>query len=101
MLWRKLIVNCAINPLTAIFGVQNGCIVADQPVGLREISARVARETYAVAHASGVYNAFSSEGDAEAAVLRVSEMTETNSSSMLTDIINRKKTEVVTLHLLC
>jgi len=99
MLWRKLIINCAINPLTAIFGVQNGYIFRDQPQGLREISARVARETFAVSDAvPGVHNAFASEEDAVAAVLRVSEMTQANTSSMLTDILKRKQTEIESIN---
>eukprot|EP00466_Bigelowiella_natans_P021120 jgi/Bigna1/81981/fgenesh1_pg.86_\ len=120
MLWRKLIINCAINPLTAIFGIATACrmgtFFAINPKasgryqqGLQLIKtttsctgegANILPATTRRLHKNilGVHNAFASEEDAVAAVLRVSEMTQANTSSMLTDILKRKQTEIESIN---
>ena len=52
LVWRKLAVNCAINPLTALLGVPNGALV-DDPAACAELAA-AAREVGAVAAARGI-----------------------------------------------
>lgn len=51
-LWGKLVVNCAINPLSAITGLPYGKIAAQ--AGMPELMRDVAQEALAVARAEGI-----------------------------------------------
>ena len=51
LLWSKLVISAAINPLTALLQVPNGDLLI-RP-GARTLMAEVARETAAVAKAPG------------------------------------------------
>ncbi|WP_049985337.1 ketopantoate reductase family protein [Halobellus rufus] len=88
LLWRKLAVNAAINPVTALARVPNGALSGDPGVGLAE---PVAREVAATARAVGV-----DLGDAEAveAVAEVVRATAENDSSMYRDVERGRRTEV-------
>jgi len=89
-IWRKVTANAAINPLTALTGLLNGALVEDE--SLRETLGAIARETAAVAHATGV-DAF--EGEAPAGfVENVCRVTGQNRSSMLQDITGGRPTEI-------
>jgi len=88
-LWLKVIVNCAINPLTAITRLKNGAIARIPWLG--EAAASVCREAAAVARAVGL------EIDDNEAVLRmltVARRTRENRSSMLQDVEARRRTEI-------
>lgn len=89
LLWEKLIVNCAINPLTALCNQPNGAIVHDPE--LREIAGAVAHEALRVARAHGVTLA---EADAVARVTTVASQTAQNISSMLQDVRRGRPTEI-------
>ncbi len=89
LLWEKLIINCAINPLTALLDRPNGTIVQDTE--LREIAAAVAREALLVARSHGVAL---SESEAVARVETVARKTAQNISSMLQDVRRGRPTEI-------
>jgi 2-dehydropantoate 2-reductase len=52
LVWSKAIVNCAVNPLTALFRVRNGVLVDN--VHCRALLERAVTEAVAVARADGV-----------------------------------------------
>jgi 2-dehydropantoate 2-reductase len=89
-IWTKLIINAAINPLTALLGVQNG-VLAEQQSTL-DLMAKIVDETIVVAK-----KADNIELDREALSARVVEvcrLTAKNRSSMLMDVLNRRPTEI-------
>lgn len=87
-LWRKLLVNAAVNPVTADHGIPNGQLTQDpwrgQALGLLA-------EAVAVARAEGL--AFT-DAEAEADLWRVVRATATNRSSMLQDLEHGRPTEI-------
>jgi 2-dehydropantoate 2-reductase len=87
--WRKLAVNAAINPLTALAGVQNSVISTDP--GLRAAAEAIAREVVTVGKASGVKIELK---EVLAAVDEVARSTGENRSSMLVDIETGTPTEI-------
>lgn len=88
LVWRKLAVNAAINPLTALLGVPNGALLAD-PISHAELVS-AAREVGAVAAAKGI------DLGADPAELteRVARATAANRSSMLQDLERGAATEI-------
>jgi 2-dehydropantoate 2-reductase len=89
VLWSKLVVNAAINPVTALHSVPNGALLEQED--LRDMAASAARETAAVAGAAGVRLRFD---DAAEEVRRVCAATAGNISSMLQDLRAGRRTEV-------
>jgi 2-dehydropantoate 2-reductase len=87
--WRKLAVNAAINPLTALAGVQNAAISTDP--GLRAAAEAIVREVVAVGKASGVKIELK---EVLAAVDEVARSTGENRSSMLVDVETGTPTEI-------
>lgn len=88
-LWRKLAINCAINPLTAIYRCQNGGLVKN-PNYLNEM-ALICSEVEQVANALDI-ELFETPLIAQAC--QVAELTATNYSSMLQDVKHNRITEV-------
>jgi 2-dehydropantoate 2-reductase len=88
LLWRKLVVNCAINPLTALLGVENGALLANPEWRARMEAA--AREAGAVARAKGV----ALGEDAIALAVSAAQATAGNHSSMLQDLSRGARTEI-------
>jgi 2-dehydropantoate 2-reductase len=88
-LWEKLLVNAAINPLTALFDVPNGQLVADHT--LREILHDVVRETLPVAAEHGVQLSLEEAIERVEGVCRA---TARNISSMLQDVRRGRPTEI-------
>jgi 2-dehydropantoate 2-reductase len=86
-LWRKLAVNCAINPLTALLRIPNGELPGHQAAAL---SKAAAREVQAVGTAAGI----ASEGDWAEAAMDVARLTSGNRSSMLQDVERGRPTEI-------
>ncbi len=89
LLWSKLAVNAAINPLTALLELPNGALLASP--GLVEIMSEAARETAAVASAQGITL---SSGDPIAQARDVASRTAVNESSMLQDMRRGRPTEI-------
>ncbi len=87
--WRKLIANAAINPLTTLEGVRNGELVEREDLRRRLLA--LARETAAVARAEGIDVA----GDeAEDLATRAASATAENVSSMRQDVEAGRRTEI-------
>lgn len=89
LIWSKLVINAAINPLTAILNVPNGELVA-RPTA-RALSAALAGEVAAVAQAKGIALTFT---DPVAAAEDVARRTAANFSSMLQDVRRGAPTEI-------
>jgi 2-dehydropantoate 2-reductase len=89
LVWGKLVVNAAINPLTALLGVSNG-VLLERPAA-RLLLAALARETAAVSSAQGINLPFA---DPVAQVEDVARRTAANRSSMLQDVGRGARTEI-------
>jgi len=88
-LWRKLVINCAINPLTAVHGCTNGEIAGNPALWAR--ARAVCAELGAVSRARG----YPDLADAvENLVRQVAEATAANHSSMLRDVRRGRATEI-------
>ena len=88
-IWKKLLVNVAINPVCSIAGVRNGALLEVPELWAQAISAMY--EAATVATASG---ADLSELDMEDLLREVAANTANNRCSMLQDIMAGRKTEV-------
>jgi len=88
-LWRKLAINCAINPLTAIHGCRNGELLTDPTLSL--LIRAICDEIEQIAHARGreLFNTPLFNAVAEIALL-----TTDNFSSMLQDLRQGRQTEI-------
>lgn len=89
LVWGKLVVNSAINPLSAILRVTNGELL-DHPSS-KVLLGALARETADVAVLIGISLPFS---DPAAAVENVAKRTADNRSSMLQDVLRHAPTEI-------
>lgn len=89
LLWGKLVINAAINPLTALLRVPNGLLL-DRPTA-RALLGSTAREVASVAAGLGIELPYL---DPVAAVETVAQRTGANFSSMLQDIQRGFPTEV-------
>jgi len=89
ILWGKAVVNAAINPLTALWRVPNGELLAT--ADRRALLADLAREAAAVAAARGITLPYP---DPVARVEEVCRATAANRSSMLQDIERGRPTEI-------
>jgi 2-dehydropantoate 2-reductase len=87
--WRKLAVNAAINPLTALAGVDNAAIASDP--ALRQAATSLASEVVQVAQAHKVSI---DRNEVLAAVEEVAKATGVNRSSMLIDLEQGMRTEI-------
>jgi 2-dehydropantoate 2-reductase len=88
-IWRKLIINAAINPVTAVMKLQNKYICESEY--LRAVSDLIIEEAVKTAEAEGIY--FNPD-EIKAEVYSVAQKTGENRSSMLQDIENSRKTEI-------
>lgn len=89
LMWGKLVINAAINPLTGILGVPNGQLL--EPAPLTELMGAAAEEAAAVAHALGVRLPYR---DPTAMVTYIARTTAANHSSMLQDVMRGAPTEI-------
>ena len=87
--WSKLVINAAINPLTALLNVSNGELLS-RPTA-RELSAALVSEVAAVAAKKGITLNFA---DPVAAAEGVARRTAANLSSMLQDLRRGARTEI-------
>ena len=89
LIWGKLVINSAINPLTAILRIKNGELL--QNPAARQLMANLAHETASLAGRQGIPLPFP---DPVAAVEQVAQMTSDNLSSMLQDVLRSAPTEI-------
>jgi 2-dehydropantoate 2-reductase len=89
LIWGKLVINAAINPLTALLRVPNG-ILLERP-SAREMMRALASETAQVAAAEKIQLPFP---DPIAAAEEVALKTAANHSSMLQDVLRGAPTEI-------
>lgn len=87
--WGKLLINAAINPMSALLNVPNGVLL--QKPAHRKMMAAVAAEVVKVANAEGIQLPFP---DPAEAVFQVCRATARNISSMCQDIRRGRKTEI-------
>lgn len=87
-LWRKALVNAAINPLSAILKSKNGYLLEN--AAAYRIMTNVCQEGTAVARATGVEVG----SDIMAQVVKVAHLTRENHSSMLQSVLQHKPTEI-------
>jgi 2-dehydropantoate 2-reductase len=89
LLWGKLVINAAINPLTALLRVTNGELL-ERPAA-RELLAQAACEAASVARMQGINLPYP---DPVLAVEEVARNTSGNFSSMLQDVMRSTVTEI-------
>lgn len=89
LIWGKLVINAAINPLTALLDFRNGELL-EHPT-TRELMAEIVNETIAVSDAFGLQLPYK---DPLAIVEEVAQRTAANRSSMLQDISRGTPTEI-------
>lgn len=92
VIWRKLAINCAVNPLTAMLDIANGLLL-DAPV--RHLMGEVAFEVGLVAQALGLAI---EPRELPRAVEEVCRLTGGNISSMLQDTRGGRRTEIEQLN---
>jgi len=89
LLWGKLVINAAINPLTALLRVPNGELLTRPSA--RQLLAETAREAAMVASHQGINLPYN---DPVNAVEDVARNTAANTSSMLQDVLRGTPTEI-------
>lgn len=89
LMWGKLAVNAAINPLSALLRVPNGALTGSE--WTRRLMRKAAQEVAAVAAAQGIALPFD---DPAAQAEKVAGMTAYNRSSMLQDVLRGTETEI-------
>jgi 2-dehydropantoate 2-reductase len=87
--WGKLVINAAINPLTALLRVRNGELLSR--ASARSVMTAAAREAAAVAIAKGIHLPYPDPVLAAEAIAR---KTASNYSSMFQDILRGTQTEI-------
>ncbi len=86
--WLKLAINCVINPITAINNIANGAIVHTQ---FQQQIAMILKEVVLIAEHDGV---LFDHQQLIARVLTVAKNTADNCSSMRSDILQQRRTEI-------
>lgn len=89
LVWGKLVINAAINPLTALLQIPNGELLSHPKA--RRMMGALARETAEVAEAEKVHLPFS---DPVSAAEEVARKTAKNLSSMFQDVRRGAPTEI-------
>jgi 2-dehydropantoate 2-reductase len=89
LLWSKLIVNVGINALTAVTRLKNGELIRRPDTEI--LLEKVVDEAVEVGKREGVKFIYE---DPLAQVKKVCELTAANVSSMLQDVLRKKKTEI-------
>lgn len=92
LIYRKLLINAVINPLTAIWRIPNGELITreERIMFMRQLY----DEAWAVYEASGI----PVDGDVWDQILSVCRSTASNTSSMLSDVLHGQQTEVQSIN---
>ncbi len=90
-LWRKLLINIGINPLTSLTGLKNGQLL-DYPQ-ISRIQEMAVREAFKIISLSGIDLDMTDEACVDM-VRQVCRKTSGNRSSMLQDRLHRRRTEI-------
>lgn len=91
LVWGKVVVNAAINPVTALLRLPNGALLEQRCEGAWDVARRAAEEAAEVAGRRGVHLPFADVG---AYVAEVARRTASNRSSMLQDVERGRPTEI-------
>ena len=89
LIWRKLLVNMAINPLTMLLEVKNGFLQTDRPSWA--CVSEIVREGIAVAEADGVHF---DEAETLELIRMICLLTKSGCSSMYQDRLYKRATEI-------
>ena len=89
LVWSKLVINAAINPLTALLDIPNGALL-ERP-SAKKLMGKIALETAAVAAVQKIPLSFD---DPVKVVESIAESTAKNFSSMLQDVRRNAPTEI-------
>ena len=92
LIWEKLIINCGINPLTALTNLRNGQLLEDRES--EEILEEIVLEAIEVAKASNIKLSF----DDGTHCKNICKATSENQSSMLSDVLNNRRTEIMNIN---
>lgn len=92
LIWDKLLINVGINPLTAITGLKNGQLLENEESIL--LLEKLVSEGIEVAKALQIKLGFENSEHCK----EICRATSGNTSSMLADIINRRKTEIMNIN---
>lgn len=85
-MWNKLVVNCVVNPITAILRVRDNEVAVDS---LRQLRHGIVEECVKVGRCEGIVFQLDLKEAIEKDIMKF-----TNFSSMCQDIMKRKKTEI-------
>jgi len=89
--WGKLVVSCAVNPITALLRVTNGALLELEAKTAWELACEAAGEAALVAQSAGIHLPY---GDPRLELERVLRRTAGNRSSMLQDVESYRLTEI-------
>lgn len=89
MLWRKLILNAAINPLTALYSIPNGMLPYTPEAAA--LAKDMILEASGISHATGIAI---DPVDMHERMLTLCRKTARNHSSMLCDVLAKRPTEI-------
>ncbi|MBP1904360.1 2-dehydropantoate 2-reductase [Paenibacillus turicensis] len=87
-IYKKLLINCIINPLTAIWRIPNGELIAN--ADRIKLVQQLCQEAELICQASGIHIDF----DLYDQVVQVCKGTSSNTSSMLKDVLQGNQTEI-------
>lgn len=93
VIWEKAVLNSAINPVSAITGLRNGELLKVRP--LRELMKKAIGEGALVAAAEGLKL---EPSRVWVKAIRILKATSENRSSMLQDIMHKRRTEILELN---
>ncbi|MGB1264048.1 MAG: ketopantoate reductase family protein, partial [Cognaticolwellia sp.] len=86
--WLKLAINCVINPITAVHNIDNGQLLEEK---YQPLIVSLINEIIAVAKQQGLALELD---DINAQVLMVATKTASNCSSMRSDVLHQRQTEI-------
>lgn len=89
MLWKKLVLNAALNPVTAMYRIKNGELLSHSEAW--QTSMDILSESVKIANAAGMAIRFT---DMQAHLRQICRETSENQTSMLEDLLAGKRTEV-------